>query len=82
MKHGLFYVNTLLRSTTDRTRLSQDIHLDVTVTEIPHTSQVIYKLTVPNDIHQFSESCIKFTEDTCWGTPFSAILRALGFIPG
>jgi len=43
----------------------------------------MYKLTVANAVHQFSESCIKFPEDTgaVVGTPSSAILRALKFIP-
>jgi len=36
----------------------------MSVTDKPHTSQVIYKLTVPNGIHQFNENFIKFPEDT------------------
>lgn len=54
------------------------------VTDKPHTSQVIYKLTVPNGIHQFNKNCIKFPEDTGaggGGTPSLAIQRALKFIP-
>jgi hypothetical protein len=47
--------------------LSQDIDLDVSITEVPHTFKVIYKLTVPSGIHQFSENRMKVPENTAAG---------------
>lgn len=62
--------------------MSQDIHLDVSITEVPHTFEVMCKLTVPNVIHQFSENCIKIPENTGAGEhPLSRFYRLSAIYP-